>query len=155
MWSSRRRSLSRLSIYAAISPSGGKTTVVEAMLCSIGLLIIAKQIPNLIGRKFEAHEFWEIVGEVPHQIMQMDRGNAVILLVGGMCLALTVILSTARNRFAKIIPPPLTVVLVGLVLGRLFGIGGRNLIEIVLSPKSTYRRRAGRCAMCALHKGSV
>lgn len=105
-------------------------TVVEAMLASIGLLIIVKQVPNLIGRKFEAHEFWEIVLEIPRQVMQMDRMNATVFLVGGMCLALTIILSASRSRFAKIIPPPLTVVLVGLILGRLFSIGGKNLIEI-------------------------
>lgn len=105
-------------------------TVVEAMLASIGLLIIAKQVPNLIGRKFEAHEFWEIVLEIPRQVMQMDRTNVTVFVVGGLCLALTIILSASKSRFAKIIPPPLTVVLFGLVLGKVFSIGGKNLIEI-------------------------
>jgi MFS superfamily sulfate permease-like transporter len=59
--------------------------------------------------------------------MQM---NGTVFLVGCLCLALTIGLSVARNRWTKIIPPPLTVVLVGLGLGVVFGIDGKHLIEI-------------------------
>ena len=102
-------------------------TVVEAMLASIGLLIIAKELPDLIGNRFESHEFWGILAEAPAQFMQM---NGSVFLVGCLCLALTIGLSVARNRWTKIIPPPLTVVLVGLGLGVVFGIDGKHLIEI-------------------------
>ncbi len=102
-------------------------TVVEAMLASIGLLIIAKELPDLIGNRFEAHEFWPILAELPSQIMQM---NPSVFIVGCLCLAITIALSVARNRWTKIIPPPLTVVLIGLGLGMVFGIDGKHLIEI-------------------------
>jgi carbonic anhydrase len=102
-------------------------TVVEAMLASIGLLIIAKELPDLIGNKFAAHEFWPILAELPSQIMKM---NPSVFIVGCLCLALTIGLSVARNRWTKIIPPPLTVVVIGLGLGVVFGIDGKHLIEI-------------------------
>lgn len=102
-------------------------TVVEAMLASIGLLIIAKELPDVIGNKFEAHEFWPIIAEIPRQVMQI---NVNVFAVGALCLALTVFLSASKNRLTKIIPPPLTVVLVGLGLGTVFHIGGKHLIEI-------------------------
>src|SRR5579872_6838148 len=68
-------------------------TVVEGMLASIGLLIIVKQIPNLIGQRFEAHDFWEILAELPAQLVNTQP---IVLLVGLMCLALTIVLTVAR-----------------------------------------------------------
>src|SRR3954469_15157874 len=58
----------KLARFAAIFPSA----VVEGMLAAIGLLIIAKQLPLILGRKFEEHEFWGIVRETPSQFLQMD-----------------------------------------------------------------------------------
>lgn len=100
-------------------------TVVEGMLASIGLLIIVKELPDLIGRKFVSHEFFEIIAESPAQLLQ---ANPQILLVGGLCLGLMILLSAAPTRWMKIIPPPLTVVLAGLVLGRVFHIDGKEFL---------------------------
>jgi MFS superfamily sulfate permease-like transporter len=103
-------------------------TVVEAMLASIGLLIIAKEVPDLVGRKFEAHDFWGIVAEAPRRFMEM---NGSVFAIGGICLGLTVLLSASRSRWAKIVPPPLIVVVVGLCLGLGFQIQGKEyLIEV-------------------------
>lgn len=102
-------------------------TVVEAMLASIGLLIIAKELPDLLGRKFEAHEFLGIVAEAPRAFMEM---NASVFAVGALCLGLTLFLSAAKGRWAKIVPPPLVVVVVGLGLGLVFQIQGQYLIEV-------------------------
>ena len=46
---------------------------IEGMLAAIGLMIIVKQIPLLMGQKFQAHEFWEILREVPSQFGSMNR----------------------------------------------------------------------------------
>src|SRR5262245_22001480 len=89
-------------------------TVVEGMLASIGLLIIVKQIPNLIGQKFAAHDFWEILAEVPSQVVNI---KPLVLLVGLLCLVATILLTISRQRWTKIVPPPLTVVAFGLALG--------------------------------------
>jgi MFS superfamily sulfate permease-like transporter len=102
-------------------------TVVEGMLAAIGLLIIAKELPDLIGSKFAAHDFWGIIAELPSQIMRM---NPTIFLIGIVCLGLTIVLSSARQRFTKIIPPPLTVVLVGLALGQIMQVDSRYMLNI-------------------------
>jgi len=106
-------------------------TVVEAMLASIGLLIIVKCIPNMMGLKFEAHEFWGVIAEIPSQLANTQP---VVLLVGLACLALTVFLSTARSRWTKIIPPPLTVVAVGLLLGWALQIPNKFMISVPADP---------------------
>lgn len=103
-------------------------TVVEGMLAAIGLLIIAKELPDLIGQKFESHEFFGIIAEAPGQLLQT---NPEILLIGCLCLGLMIFLSVATARWTKILPPPLTVVIFGLVLGRVFHVDGTQyLIEI-------------------------
>ena len=59
----------KLARFSAIFPA----SVVEGMLAAIGLLIIAKQLPLILGspgNKFEAHEFWGIVRETPSQFMR-------------------------------------------------------------------------------------
>src|SRR5207237_671760 len=58
----------KLARFSAIFPA----SVVEGMLASIGLLIIAKQLPLIFGTKFAAHEFWGIVRETPSQFLRMD-----------------------------------------------------------------------------------
>src|SRR5262245_41985232 len=65
--------------FSALFPSA----VVEGMLASIGLLIIAKQLPLLFGRTFEAHEFWGILRETPAQFLQM---NPRVFFVGAFSL---------------------------------------------------------------------
>src|SRR3954467_1198714 len=71
----------KLARLAAIFP----TSVVEGMLASIGLLIIAKQLPLILGTKFESHEFWGIVRETPAQFLRMDPK---VFCLGIFCLAL-------------------------------------------------------------------
>src|SRR4051812_22014305 len=52
--------------FSAIFPA----SVVEGMLASIGLLIIAKQLPLLMGHDFKAHGFWPILAEAPSQFLR-------------------------------------------------------------------------------------
>jgi MFS superfamily sulfate permease-like transporter len=106
-------------------------TVVEGMLASIGLLIIVKQIPNLIGQKFAAHEFWEIIAEIPSQLVNT---KPLVLLVGLLCLVATILLTVSRQRWTKIVPPPLTVVVFGLLLGLVLQIDKGYMIKIPDDP---------------------
>lgn len=118
-------------------------TVVEGMLASIGLLIIAKEFPDLIGHKFESHEFWGIVAEIPRQLMHLDPRVA---LIGVVCLGLTVSLSAAKARWTKILPPPLAVVLVGLVLAQILRIDPTHMLHIpdnLLNDGMTFPNFAG------------
>ena len=102
-------------------------TVVEGMLASIGLLIIAKEFPDMIGNKFESHEFWGIVAEIPRQLLHLNpqrRGDwrGVPGPDGGFV--------GLRSRWTKIIPPPLAVVLVGLALAQITRLDPKYMLHI-------------------------
>ena len=58
---------------------------IEGMLAAIGLMIIVKQVPLFFGHKFEAHEFWAILEEIPAQLSNL---NPQIFGLGIACLAL-------------------------------------------------------------------
>ena len=74
--------------------------VVEGMLASIGLLIIAKQLPLIFGspgNKFEAHEFWGIVREAPSRFMEMDPK---VFFLGDFLAGADLRVGVARDRLA-------------------------------------------------------
>src|SRR3954447_16055487 len=81
----------KMARFAAVFPA----SVVEGMLAAIGLLILAKQLPLLVGHHFESHEFWGILAEAPRQMLTMDRG---VFLVGLFCLILIFVLASLKTR---------------------------------------------------------
>ncbi len=103
------------------------TAVVEGMLASIGLLIIAKQLPHLIGHDFHAHEFFGILREAPRELGRLEPR---VFLVGMACLAMVFGLGSLKARWLKAVPPQVITVAFGLVLGRLLGLGGHHLVHI-------------------------
>jgi MFS superfamily sulfate permease-like transporter len=117
----------KLARFSAIFP----TSVVEGMLASIGLLIIAKQLPLILGTKFEAHEFWGIVRETPSQLLKMDPK---VFCLGIFCLALIFALASLKARWLKIVPPQVLAAVVGLCLGWFLGLDGDRLIHIPDQP---------------------
>ena len=117
--------LSRLG--AAKLSSALPVSVVEGMLASIGLLIVAKEMPHLIGHDFKSHAFFGIIREVPEELSLMDPKS---FGVGLLCLALMFLLSTQKVKDRLKFPPPLLVVMVGIALGWLLGIDARHLIKI-------------------------
>jgi carbonic anhydrase len=105
---------------------------IEGMLVAIGLMIIVKQIPLLLGVKFETHEFWEILAEVPARLGDM---NVRVFGLGTACVALLFILSAVPGRLFKMLPPPVWVFLMGTVISRLFlNLGSENLINVPSAP---------------------
>jgi carbonic anhydrase len=120
----------KLARFAAIFPA----SVVEGMLASIGLLIIAKQLPLIFGspgNHFEAHEFWGIVREAPSRFMTMDPK---VFLVGISCLALIFVLASFKARWLKVVPPQVIAAAFGLLLGWSLGLSGDRLIQIPDQP---------------------
>ena len=69
--------------------------VVEGMLCAIGLLIIVKQLPALMGVKFHAHEFYEYILETPTHIA---KGKPMVFLISMLSLALMFKLSVSKAK---------------------------------------------------------
>ncbi len=85
---------------------------IQGMLAAIGLMIIVKQIPLFMGVKFEAHEFWAILGEVPRHVPSM---NHQVFDLGIGCLVALFVLAALPGRLLKVLPPPVWVFLVGTV----------------------------------------
>jgi carbonic anhydrase len=90
---------------------------IEGMLVAIGLLIIVKQIPLFMGTSFEAHEFWEILAETPHQL---SSTNWQVFGLGLACLAALFILAAVPWRLLQLMPPPVWVFAIGTLFSRFF-----------------------------------
>ncbi len=104
---------------------------VHGMLAAIGLMIIVKQIPNFIGHKYQAHEFFGYIAETPSHIMHM---NLAVLFTSVICLALLFLLPKARVKMLRYIPPHLAVVLVGIGLGQFFHLDSKFLVSLPCNP---------------------
>lgn len=113
--------------FAAVFPAA----VVEGMLAAIGMLIIVKQLPSLLGHPYEAHDFWPIVLETPKEFMLM---NPTVFALGCGSLALIFILASFRARWLKVVPPQVIVVVIGMLAGRLLHLETDDLIFIPDNP---------------------
>jgi carbonic anhydrase len=109
--------------FSAIFPS----SVVEGMLASIGLLIIAKQIPLMLGHSFHAHEFWGIVAETPEEVLKMEPK---VFILGVSSLVLIFVLASLRTRWLKVLPPQVFAAIFGLIAGRFMGLDAQYLIHL-------------------------
>jgi MFS superfamily sulfate permease-like transporter len=101
--------------------------VVEAMLASIGLLIIAKQIPHMLGYPLRSHDFWGMLAEAPSAARYLDPK---VFGLGIFCLIFLFTLASIKARWARIIPPQLATVIVGLVIGQLIGLDSKFMISV-------------------------
>ncbi len=104
---------------------------VQGMLASIGLLILAKQIPHFIGHAYKAHEFFGVVAETPSELLKLNPG---VFFTSCVCLALLFVLPGIKHRLVRFIPPHLVVVVVGILLAKAFGLGGHFLVEVPANP---------------------
>ena len=117
----------RAARFSSLFPS----SVVEGMLASIGLLIIAKQMPLLVGHKFHSHEFWGMLAECAGQFLRMEPK---VFLLGVATLALIFLLASIKARWLKVVPPQVFAAVFGLVLGQVLGLKGDSLIHLPDKP---------------------
>ncbi len=101
---------------------------IHGMLASIGFLLFSKQIPNFIGSKFQAHEFFPIIFETPSEIS--NHLNSSVFSIGVICLLLLFQLTSLRRGPLKYIPPQLTVVVVGAILGHMYHLDANYLVKV-------------------------
>lgn len=87
---------------------------IHGMLAAIGLMIIVKQIPLFMGVKFEAHEFWAVLGEVPNHVHSM---SLKVCGLGMGCLVAMFALAVVPWRLLKVMPPPVWVFVGGTLVG--------------------------------------
>lgn len=103
-------------------------TVVEGMLAAIGIMIIVKQIPSLLGAFVApAKSMLVTIANLPESFLKMDPAIAA---VGGVCLFLMFYLNRTRYSYLRRIPAPLFVAFVGIGLGYLLQLDAKYLIAM-------------------------
>jgi MFS superfamily sulfate permease-like transporter len=91
------------------------TAAVHGMLSAIGIMIISKQIHIMLGVKAQASKIFGLLAEIPHSLMNM---NPYIGFIGIISILIMIFLPMVKNKYVKMIPPPLVVVLVGIMIGQ-------------------------------------
>jgi len=95
------------------------SAAVHGMMAAIGIIIIAKQCHALVGVKPEAMESLDLLGEIPHSIATM---NPDIAIIGGISLLILFLLPRIKNKYVRMIPAPLAVILIAIPIGHYFGL---------------------------------
>lgn len=90
---------------------------VHGMLAAIGVIIMAKQIHVMLGVKPDADSLFATIAAIPASIRDMNPEVATIGLIG---LGILIVWTLVDNRYVKMIPAPLVVVLVGMALAQYF-----------------------------------
>ncbi len=103
-------------------------TVVEAMLAAIGLMIILKQVPALLGDLAPpAKTMLDTIAYLPTSLTRID---APVLAIGALSLFLMFFLNRTRWSWLRKIPAPLTVCIIGVALGFMSGLDPKYLIAM-------------------------
>ncbi len=91
------------------------TAAVHGMLSAIGITIIAKQIHPMLGVKSMGSKPFDLLFEIPNSILNI---NPYIGFIGIISILIMIFLPMVKNKYVKMIPPPLIVVLVGIMIGQ-------------------------------------
>ena len=119
----------RAARFAAVFP----VPVVEGMLASIGLMIMAKQLPTLVGHPFVAHEFWGLILEAPHELL---TANPAILGLGLGSLGVLIALAQVAKRtpWVSLVSPQLITVILGTLIAIPLGLQASAFIHLPDNP---------------------
>lgn len=127
--------LLKLARFASVIP----LSVVEGMLASIGVLIMVKQLPMILGYTggSHPHEFIEYIGTIPNFLSGM---TPLVAMVGLGTLAFLFLLGSLQKKVAilKVIPPHLFAVIFGLILGQVVRLGDVNPSFLLSLPKNPF-----------------
>jgi MFS superfamily sulfate permease-like transporter len=93
------------------------SSVVHGMLAAIGVIIMVKQLPVLIGVIPHAKSIIGIVEELPADMVDM---NLPIAAIGLFCFLLVIAWNAAPKKYNKWVPAPLLAIFSGICLGLLF-----------------------------------
>jgi MFS superfamily sulfate permease-like transporter len=99
-------------------------SAVHGMLAAIGIIIMAKQLHVMLGVKPDADTLFQTIGAIPASFRDMNPEVATIGFVG---LAILIGWTLVTNRYLKMIPAPLIVVLVGMALAQYFDLDDEHI----------------------------
>ena len=93
------------------------SAAVHGMLAAIGIIIATKQIFTLVGVKAQSTETLEMMSEIPSAF---SHYNPEILIIGMVSLMILFGLPLIKNKYVKMIPAPLVVILLAIPMGIFF-----------------------------------
>jgi len=110
-------------------------SVVEGMLMAIGMLIIIKQVPAFLGVIIPPiKSIPKAIISIPEQVMAL---NPLICTIGAVALFLLFFLSGILSRiqatWAKLVPVPMIVIVLGGLASWIIGIDEKYLIHVPLN----------------------
>jgi MFS superfamily sulfate permease-like transporter len=98
-------------------------SVVHGMLAAIGIIIILKQFPIAMGGHAEGEPF-ELLLSIPEKILHM---NPCIAAIGIGSLAIMFGVPMINNKYVKMVPTPMFVLMFAVTLGLYFGISHERI----------------------------
>lgn len=93
------------------------SAAVHGMLAAIGIIIVTKQIFTLVGVKAQSTETLDMMLEIPSAFAHY---NPEILVIGLLSLMILFGLPLIKNKYVKMVPAPLVVILLAIPLGVFF-----------------------------------
>lgn len=110
--------------YASMLPS----TVIEAMLAAIGVMIIVRQLPALIGAPSVPTK--GVVDALRHLPEQAAQATAPVAVIGAVSLGLMFLLRNPRVQWLRRIPSAIIVAVTGIAAAWLMGVEARHLVRM-------------------------
>jgi len=114
--------LLRMGRLAFLAPS----SVVHGMLSAIGVIIVIKQIPVLLGTTPQTKTIMGMIAEIPAYIFGAQLPIAV---TGLSCLVLLILWNRFSGNLKKIVPGPLLSVALGLILAGIFELSSEHSLH--------------------------
>lgn len=96
------------------------SAAVHGMLASIGITIILKQVFPLFGATAPQGGAFALMKGIPGAV---TGDNPDVAIIGLLSLAILFVLPLIKNKYVKMIPAPMVVLLVAVPLGRYFDLG--------------------------------
>lgn len=100
------------------------SAAVHGMLAAIGIIITSKQVHTILGVAPTAKDPLGLLAEIPHSLANL---NPEVALIGGLSLLLLFGLPLIKNRYVRMVPAPMLVVVLSIPLGRYFDLSHQHL----------------------------